>query len=178
MIRDEKKEREDRNFQMFEDMMNQNVNAMPPPPPCDLLPPPVPEINPFSGEAIIEVQDSQVVKEAREERWGKVVGDAVSPSAKEESVKLPSEDLRDPSLSILPPPLPPMDDILITAELPTPPTLPAPPTESALLKATECVVVPIGVPALVKSLDEGLDLDPARTKLLQDCADIGKSSPV
>lgn len=70
-IRQEKKDKEALNFQMFEDMIKKGKQSR-----DNALPPPPPSINAFSGEPIVPVQDSQQVREAREKRWEVAVGDA------------------------------------------------------------------------------------------------------
>jgi len=84
VIRREKDEAEERNFRAFEELMLQGKEIRrqreleaqqqaltTPAGTADLqVLPPVPTVNPFSGETVVEVPESDLVRDARERRWG------------------------------------------------------------------------------------------------------------
>lgn len=81
LIRKEKEEVEERNFRAFEDLMRQGaeirrqrelqLEAAGGPASTTVEPASNVYVNPFSGEAIVDVPESDYVREVREKRWGK-----------------------------------------------------------------------------------------------------------
>lgn len=122
-IRKEKDEAEERNFRAFEAMMiegqairrqreaeeaaarsiriaaNEGVEEIP-----------VPEVNPFTGENIIQVPESESVRQAREERWTKPV-----PSSIHQEILMPPAPPVDERVAnfvlSMAPPQPPANDL-------------------------------------------------------------------
>ena len=81
LIRKEKEDIEERNFRAFEDLMRQGaevrrqrelqLEAAGGPASTSVEPASNVYVNPFSGEPIVDVPESDCVREAREKRWGK-----------------------------------------------------------------------------------------------------------
>jgi dynein assembly factor 1, axonemal len=75
-IRKEKDDADERNFRAFEELMRQGA-IIKSKRESDEISDTTAEINPFSGEAIVEVPESSLLREAREQRWG---ADVAAPS--------------------------------------------------------------------------------------------------
>ena len=75
-IRKEKDDADERNFRAFEELMRQGA-IIKSKRESDEISATTAEINPFSGEAIVEVPESSLLREAREQRWG---ADVAAPS--------------------------------------------------------------------------------------------------
>lgn len=113
-IRREKDEAEERNFRAFEAMMIEGqairrqreaeeaaarAAAIAANGGVEEVKPPMPELNPFTGETIIHVPESEDVRKAREERWSR----PIAPST-DDAVLMPPPP---PTSDIMPPPPPP-----------------------------------------------------------------------